>query len=501
MSPGEETRRIAFEFQGGPYTSQDLAVTAFSGREELSRAFAFTVELAATGQTAIQPQELLAQQVLLSLHDRVNGASRFVHGMIGRVEALGERQGRMRYRVLLVPDFWKLRHVRRSRIFQQKSVPEIVQQVLGDAGIAHGARLEGSYSPREFCVQYRESDFDFVSRLLESEGIFFFFEHTEDAHTLVLGDGANSHTPIPGESRLPFRESTGAEGDEEHVLALERAARVRPGVAVLRDFNFVQPSMDLTAKKQAANANTELEVYDSPGKYEEPGVGRDLAQVRLEELRHDTERCDGECSSVRLLPGCTFTLTEHPDATFEGDYLLVSVEHSGGHAAYQSRFHAIPAAVPYRPPRLTQRPTIAGAQTAIVVGPPGEEIHTDEHGRIKVRFHWDREAPGDDKSSCWIRVSQAWAGAGWGALYLPRIGQEVIVRFLEGDPDRPLVTGTVYNGERARCAPTPAPVAEAPTSCCSRTLRARSRSSSTARRTGRSGSRTTRRSASAGSSP
>ncbi len=451
MPSGQETRRIAFEFQAGPYTSQDLAVTAFSGREELSRAFAFTVELASTDATTIQPREMLGQKALLSIHDRVNGASRFVNGMIARVEALGERQGRMRYRVLLVPELWKLRHTRRSRIFQQKTVPEIVQQVLDDAGLSHGGSPDGSYSPRDFCVQYRESDFDFISRLLESEGIFYAFEHTEDSHTLVLGDGPGAHSPIPGDSQLPFRGPTGAETTEEHVLGLERAMRVRPGAVVLRDFDFVRPSMDLTADHQAANANTELEVYDAPGGYVEPDAGRGLAQVRLEELRHDTDRCEGDSSSVRLVPGATFTLTEHPDATFEGEYLLVSVEHSGTHEAYQNRFHAIPSAVPFRPPRLTPAPCIAGAQTAIVVGPSGEEIHTDEHGRIKVRFHWDREAPGDDKSSCWIRVSQAWAGAGWGALYLPRVGQEVVVRFLEGDPDRPLVVGSVYNGEN----PTP----------------------------------------------
>jgi type VI secretion system VgrG family protein len=451
VPPGRETRRIAFEFQAGPYTAQELSVTSFSGREELSRAFAFTVELAATEEASIQPRELLGQPGQLAIHDGVNGASRFVHGMIARVEALGERKGRLRYRVLLVPALWKLRHVRRSRIFQEQSVPEIVQQILDEAGIAHGASLDGSYPPREFCVQYRESDFDFISRLLEEVGIFYFFEHADGAHTFMLGDGPSALGPLPGEASLPFRGPTGAEGGEEHILGVERAARVRPGAVALRDFDFVRPTLDLTATRKAANVNAELEIYDAPGRYVEPGAGKDLARVRLEELRHDSERCEGECSSVRLAPGFTFTLTQHPDPSFEGDFLLVSVEQWGRDEAYQSRFHAIPSDVPFRPPRLTPAPTIAGAQTAIVVGPSGEEIHTDEHGRIKVRFHWDREAPGDDKSSCWIRVSQAWAGAGWGALYLPRIGQEVVVRFLEGDPDRPLVVGSVYNGEN----PTP----------------------------------------------
>ena len=451
MPQGAQTRRIAFEFQAGPYTPRELPVTSFFGREELSRPFSFTVELAATGEAGIQPRELLGHKGQLAIHDVVSGASRFVHGMIARVEALGELQGRLRYRALLVPEFWKLQHVRRSRIFQQKSVPQIVQQILDEAGIAHGANLDGRHAPREFCVQYRESDFDFVSRLLEEAGIFYSFEHTDGAHTLMLGDGPSALGPIAGEARIPFRGATGAEGNEEHVLGVERASRVRPGAVALRDFDFVRPTLDLSALSKAANANAKLQVYDSPGGYVDPGGGKATAKVRLEELRHDVERCEGECSSVRLVPGLTFTLTEHLDPSFEGELLLISVEHGGQPESYQSRFHAIPSDVPFRPPRLTPAPLIAGAQTAIVVGPSGEEIHTDEHGRIKVRFHWDREAPGDDKSSCWIRVSQAWAGAGWGALYLPRIGQEVVVRFLEGDPDRPLVVGAVYNGEN----PTP----------------------------------------------
>ena len=200
MPSGEQTRRIALEFQAGPYTAQELAVTSFHGREELSRAFAFTVELASTEEASIQPRELLGQKGQLTLHDVVNGASRFVHGMIARVEALGERQGRLRYRALLVPELWKLRHVRRSRIFQEKSIPEIVQQILDEAGIAYSANLDGSYEPREFCVQYRESDFDFLSRLLEGAGIFYSFEHTDGAHTLLLGDGPSGLAPIPGES-------------------------------------------------------------------------------------------------------------------------------------------------------------------------------------------------------------------------------------------------------------------------------------------------------------
>ncbi|WP_342377428.1 type VI secretion system tip protein VgrG [Myxococcus stipitatus] len=453
--PGPETSRYVFQFQAGPYSSpQAFTVTGFTGREELSRAFVFGVELAATPEANLPAREMLGQEALLSLTDLVNGASRFIHGFMGRVEVLGERQGRLRYRVMLVPRLWKLRHVRRSRIFQHQSVPQIVARILDEAGIEHDSRLDQSHPAVEFCVQYRESDFDFVSRLLEEAGIFYFFEHSESSHVLVLGDGASAADAIEGSDRLPYRDPTGAEPGEEHLVGVVRASRIRSGKVALRDFDFVRPSLDLSVSSKSADANAEMEAYLHPGGYLTPGAGKGLAQVRLEELRHDAEGCDGECSSVRLVPGRTFSLAEHPDPSLDGAYLLVSVAHQGGHGEYQSRFGAIPAGVPFRPPRVTPSPRIAGAQTAIVVGPPGEEIHTDEHGRIKVQFHWDREASGDDKSSCWVRVSQAWAGAGWGALYLPRVGQEVVVRFLEGNPDRPLVVGSVYNGEN----PTPVPL-------------------------------------------
>jgi type VI secretion system secreted protein VgrG len=334
--------------------------------------------------------------------------------------------------------------------------------VLDVGQVKYSLVLQGSYSARDYCVQYRESDFDFVCRLMEEVGIFYFFRHEQDGHELVLGDSPNVHTPIRGEPLIPFRDPAGMAADEECVYELSGKIEVVPGAVALRDFDFTRPSLDMTVDSQASEGDPALEVYDYPGKYEDPGPGQDVAKIRLEELRAPGQVAWGQCQSRRLAPGHTFELAGHAEPELNKEYLVLSVTHEGyqpevllfeqqnaGHSdrkPFRSTFQCMPSTVPYRPPRRTPRPVIPGPQTAIVVGPSGEEIHTDEHGRVKVKFHWDREAPGDDKSSCWVRVSQAWAGPGWGALYLPRIGQEVVVDFLEGDPDRPLITGRVYNG-------------------------------------------------------
>jgi type VI secretion system secreted protein VgrG len=284
---------------------------------------------------------------------------------------------------------------------------------------------------------------------------------------MVLNDASLTSPAMAGEARLVFRERSKLVAEKESVHAFSERLEVQPGAVALRDFDFVRPAMDLTATTTADGGESSLEIYDYPARYEDPGTGRTLAKIRMEELRARTELATGSSNCRRLLAGQTFELDEHPVGALNRGYLLLSVRHTGRQPevltfeqamnedkdkeAYRNEFLCIPAQVPFRPARGTPRPTIAGAQTAIVVGPPGEEIHTDEHGRIKVQFHWDREGKNNDKSSCWIRVSQAWAGPGWGALYLPRIGQEVVVEFLEGDPDRPLVTGSVYNGQN----PTP----------------------------------------------
>ena len=452
-----------FEFEAGPFTQRELAVIEFEARESLSGPYRVDLVFTAASEVFVNSADLLGQPAALVVRQGTSDI-RYLHGILSELSRWNTGGGaqRNRYRAVLEPRFHQLRHTRNSRIFQQKSIPEIVQQVLDEGQVKYDARLQGSYPPRDYCVQYRESDFDFVSRLLEEAGIFYFFRHTQDAHELVLGDAPSVHTPILGEPAIAFRDPAGMTADEECVFEFTGKMEVLPGAVALRDFDFVRPSLDLTVDSQASDGDTALEVYDYPGKYEDPGLGKNVALVRLEELRAPAQVARGQTVSRRLETGCTFQLTGHAEPELNQDYLLLSVTHEGyqpeallfeqqnggrtDRKPFRSVFQCMPSAVPYRPPRRTPRPVIPGPQTAIVVGPSGEEIHTDEHGRVKLQFHWDREAPGDDKSSCWVRVSQAWAGPGWGALYLPRSGQEVVVDFLEGDPDRPLVTGRVYNG-------------------------------------------------------
>jgi type VI secretion system secreted protein VgrG len=385
-----------------------------------------------------------------------NGDSRFVHGIASNVRSWeeGSSEDRRRLRIRVVPRLWLLGKNRKSRIFQALSAVEIVEKVLKDGGVELKKSLSGSYAAREYCVQYGESDLAFVSRLLEEEGIFFFFEHEQGRHVMVLGDAPNACPDLPGGSRIVFREPTRMVAGDEAVFAFSQRLEVRPTEFTLRDYDWSRPALDLTA---SAGSGASLEVYEYPGGYRDGGPGKALAKVRLEEERARVSVSSGASRSRRLLPGHVFELAEHPVDGMNQRYLVVSVRHqgkqpevlasgSGGHEEYRNDLVCIPATVPFRPARRTPRALVQGAQTAIVVGPAGEEIHTDEHGRIKVQFHWDREGKHDDHSSCWIRVSQAWAGPGWGALYLPRIGQEVVVGFLEGDPDQPIVTGAVYNG-------------------------------------------------------
>ena len=447
---GEATMHL-FQIDG---LDHELRVIRFDGHEGLSQLFQFEVVVACKA-VDVDFDEVVGKPALLTF--RVGEEPRYVHGLVESVEQGEEGHKLTAYRVVIVPSVWRLRHRRDSRIFQALAVPDILKKVLDAAGIpgsAYRLSLSGSYSPREYCVQYRESDWAFLCRLMEEEGIAYHFEHTDSGHVFVMADSPSAYAPISGETRLVFRAPLGALVSGEHVSRFRFTQRIRPGKVTLRDYNFKKPGLLLEGKDQAA-ADDDLEIYDYPGDYDAPGPGGALAKVRLEELQASRKTGDGESACPRFLPGATFELADHPRDDFNRELLITRVEHHGaepgmnseGNASpYGNRFQVMPQGVPFRPPQVTPRPTIKGIQTAIVTGPGGEEIHTDEHGRIKVQFHWDRQGKRDDKSSCWIRVSQIWAGAAWGAVFLPRVGHEVVVDFIEGDPDRPLVVGSVYHG-------------------------------------------------------
>ncbi|WP_437571832.1 type VI secretion system Vgr family protein [Sorangium sp. So ce542] len=434
----------------------DLRVVHFEGQEAISELFRFDITLVSlAGDLALGA----AVGRRASLGFRFGDDVRRVHGIIAHFELGEEGKKLTTYRAVLVPDVFRLLHRRDSRIFQELAVPDILKKVLAAAGVAPGDcrfALRGRYAPREYCVQYRETDWAFACRLMEEEGIAYWFDHDADAHKLVLCDDPSAHPPIDGEATLVFRPPLGALVSGEHVSRFRYAEQVQPGKVTLRDYNFKKPALSLESSEQGER-DDDLEIYDHPGDYDAPGAGRERARVRLEELAARRRVAEGEAACPRLLAGRTFSLAEHPRDDVNQAYLLVRVEHSGhepameavvneGKPPCETRFQAIPAGVPFRPPLVTPKPSIKGVQTAIVTGPAGEEIYTDEHGRIKVQFHWDRQGKRDERSSCWIRVSQVWAGSAWGAVVLPRIGHEVVVDFIEGDPDRPLVVGSVYHG-------------------------------------------------------
>lgn len=450
-----------------PGCAANLRVVRFTGHEGLSRLFELQVELACDDPCLAFP-EVVGKPALLTIDD--GQAFRCLHGMISRFELMSVLPRYTLYLATLVPQAWKLALRYDCRIFQRQSTPEIIRQVLDGAGLPsehYRLCLNGTYEARDYCVQYRESDWSFLGRLMEEDGIFYFFEHHEDKHVLVMGDGPAACPPISGVEAVAFRHATGMVSAEEHVQRFCYAEEIQPGRVSLRDFNFKRPALSMSAEDKAEK-DVDLEVYDYPGEYQNPGRGSPakggtLASLRLQAWQAARTTASGESTCKRLLPGHLFTLYEHSRAELNARYLVTRVVHHGqqpqvleeeapsGGSGYSNSFFCQAADVPYRPARQTPRPIIRGVQTAIVVGPEGEEVYPDEYGRVKVQFHWDRHG----MSSCWIRVSQGWAGEAWGAMFIPRIGQEVIVDFIEGDPDRPIITGRVYNGQNLPPYPLP----------------------------------------------
>lgn len=452
-----------FEVAGCP---EKLLVVRFSGHEAISSQYEFQLEVACE-DPALDFASVIGKPAVLTLASEL--LPRFIHGIVSRFEQVNNLPRYAVYQVTVVPQVWRLKHRHDNRIFQAMTTQDIVKKVLETAGIASDRfrfALSGTYEPRDYCVQYRESDWAFITRLLEEDGVFYFFEHSVDKHVLVMGDSPAACKAIPASLKgeiVPFRRATGAVITEDSVQRFRFAEEIQPGQVTLRDFNFKKPTLPMDGKFKAEK-DPDLEVYDYPGEYQIPGRGSaaksdTLAQIRLEEWQTVRTAGYGESDCERFTPGFMFTLMEHTRDDFNARYLLTSVGHQGyqpqvmdeesgsGEFSYSNHFSCIAAEIPYRPVRLTPKPVVRGVQTAIVVGPAGEEIYTDEFGRVKVQFHWDREGKKDEKSSCWIRVSQLWAGEAWGGMYIPRIGQEVIVDFIEGDPDRPIITGRVYNGD------------------------------------------------------
>jgi type VI secretion system secreted protein VgrG len=405
---------------------------------------------------------IIGKESLLTVinNDKAAGGDRYFHGMVRRFELTGMSGRNYLYEAEVVPSVYFLSLRRNCRIFQETTTQEIIKTLLEESGIdsdRYRFALENTDRKRGFCVQYRESDLDFISRLMEEEGICYFFEHYKDKHVLVMSDSMSVHVPINGKPSITCNPGDGLVADKESVSHFTFSQRRTSEAFVHGNFFFKKPGLNLTRKNTEAE-QTRYEIYDYAALHTTQAHGDILANARMEQLVALQKQGHGQSSSCRLKPGYKVTLTDHDSQSLNADYLIIDVTHagsqpqtleekSGGGATYDNRFTVIPATTQYRPPLITPRPIITGLQTAIVVGPKGEEIHTDEHGRVRVQFHWDRVGERNEKSSCWLRVSQTWGGVDWGSQFIPRIGDEVLVDFLEGNPDRPIVTGSVYNGD------------------------------------------------------
>lgn len=431
-----------------PLGEDELIVESFSGKDEISRLFTYTLELESLNPN-INYDDIVSKNVTLSilLPDQ---SKRFINGHVNRFVQSTESGDMSTYQMEMVPWLWFLTQTTDLRIFQEKSVPDIIKQIFDDAGFSgkYTDSLSGSYDPREYCVQYRETDFNFVSRLMEEEGIFYFFKHEDGDHKLILGDASSAHSPIEPAGDLEFFLGGEETTPRPAVTQISCEQSIRPTAVSYKDFDFKKPSTDLTVKEEK---NSKHEIYDYPGNYRVRAAGEHLAKVRLEEENTTRKLFYGSTTDRRLAPGFTAKLIDHPRDDFNATYLITMVHQSGNQTeedvTYECNFELIPEDTPFRASKITEKPVVTGLQTAIVTGPSGEEIWLDKYGRIKVQFHWDREGKKDEKSSCWIRVAQNWAGKNWGIVFHPRIGQEVIVHFEEGDIDRPLVTGRIYNEE------------------------------------------------------
>jgi type VI secretion system secreted protein VgrG len=452
-----------------PLGDDVLLLTGLRGTEQLGRPFQYELDLLSEN-ASVNFDQVVGHNVT-ARYELPGQTMRYFNGFVSRFVQTSANGRTASYQATIVPWLWFLTRTADCRIFQNKSVPDIVKEVCAAHGFSDvDESLSGTHDAWEYCVQYRETDFNFVSRLMEQEGIYYYFKHADGQHTMVLCDSPAAHHPADGFESVAFRAPSN-DITSGYVTDWSLARQVEPGTYTLNDYDFTKPKASLLAKSQVprGDAYNVAEVYDYPGEYTVVADGEEYAKIRIQELQAAYEVASAATDSPGLATGFTFALTDFPRDDQNRQYLITSAtcqivsdeydsttvaagngsnRRGGGDEGptFTGHFTAVDAQVPYRPARVTPKPTVAGPQTAVVVGPSGQEIYTDQYARVKVQFMWDRLGQADDKSSCWIRVAQVWAGKGWGGILNPRVGQEVIVDFLEGDPDQPIITGRVYNG-------------------------------------------------------
>ena len=455
--PTQKNREVAIET---PLGEDVLLLINFSGTEQLGRLFEYKLELASEDYQ-IKPENIIGQNVSIRLNLGDSGI-RYFNGYVSHFTQLTSSGQLARYRATVVPWLWFLTRVADCRIFQGKTVPEIIEHIFRDRGFTDFEKgLSGTYRTWEYCVQYRETDFNFISRLMEQEGIYYYFKHEKGKHSLVMADSVSAHEPYPEFGELSYQPAETGTSEKECISDWAVETHLQPCLFALNDFDFKNPKGDLQARTKVSREHTaaDFEIYDYPGEYTETGHGEEYTKKRIEELQAQYEVATASSDSRGICTGFTFHLTDHPRDDQNDEYLITSANYTiqgdeifsagaaGSESSFSCSFTSIKSSQPFRSLRTTPKPKVSGPQTAIVVGPSTEEIYTDEYGRVKVKFHWDRYSKADENSSCWIRVAHVWAGRNWGAIYTPRIGQEIIVEFLEGDPDKPIITGRVYNDQ------------------------------------------------------
>lgn len=454
-----------------------MLLAGFSGHEAISRLFSFHLDLL-TEHGPIDFTQIIGKNVTISVAQSDN-TLRYFNGMVSQFAQSGSDTNVMKYQMEVVPWTWMLTRYADCKIFHNKKVGDILEQVFQDRGFQdYKLSLNGSYSPLEYCVQYRETDFNFISRLMEQNGIFYFFQHEKGKHTMVIADSSSSHEPCPGQESAGYNRVSGGLDADDVVNSWNIEQELRTGKYTLTDYNFKTPSASLLATEStivSVGGNASFEIFDYPGEYATRGDGSTFAKLRMQEEEAGHLVAHGSSVCRAFTSGYKFDLADHYQDSMNTSYVLTEIQHiasvsgtysgSGGDSgSYSNHFTCIPGTVPFRPARLSPKPFVQGPQTAVVVGKSsdvgdsddggggdGEEIWVDKYGRVIVLFPWDRAG----KCSCWVRVSQDWAGQGWGAMTIPRVGQEVIVSFLEGDPDRPIVTGRVYNADQTVPYPLP----------------------------------------------
>jgi type VI secretion system secreted protein VgrG len=470
-----------------PLGEDDLLLKGFVATEGISQLFNFRVEMLAENKTKIPFDALIGQKFTVQIRQPDESYQSY-NGVCVKL-GQGEKDFVFTtYFAELVPEFWLLTRKSQSRIFQQMTVPDILKKVL--TGVNTSFQIQGNFEPRDYCVQYRETDYNFASRLMEEEGIYYFFKHSDGSHQMVLANTPSGHPDVPGDSSIIFEEVEGGTRDENRIWGWRKEQLHRSGKYTLWDHCFELPHKHLETERMIQDSaklgkethklkiagNDSLELYDWPGEYaqrfdgiakgggEQQGELQKIFQdnqrtvrIRMEEETAPALNVRAQSNCKHLATGHKFKLKRHFNA--DGEYVIVTMNHAAHFGAdyraqkdallsYENDFVAMPSSVPFRPRRSTPKPVVPGSQSAVVVGPKGEELFTDKYGRVKVQFHWDREGKNDEGSSCWIRVAQLVAGRRWGAFFWPRIGQEVIVDFLEGDPDQPIIVGCVYNADQ-----------------------------------------------------